>query len=93
MRVGRIAMSERDLHRIEVLSKIFKGRTTTVSAADILVLSPRRVRRLLERLRTNGAAAIRHKARGRPSNNRIGDGVWDYALAMALLSLTFEDCR
>jgi hypothetical protein len=29
-----------------------------------------------------GAASIRHKAIGRPSNNRISDGVRDYALAL-----------
>jgi predicted ArsR family transcriptional regulator len=55
---------------------------TIVSAAHVLALSPRQVRRLLERLQTDGAAAIRHKARGRPSNNRISGGVRDYAVAI-----------
>jgi transposase len=80
--MGLIAMSERDLQRIEVLSKVVERRMTIVSAAHILALSPRQVRRLLERLQTDGAAAIRHKARGRPSNNRISGGVRDYALAI-----------
>jgi transposase len=80
--MGLIAMSERDLQRIEVLSKVVEGRTTIVSAAHVLALSPRQVRRLLERLQTEGAAAIRHKARGRPSNNRISGGVRDYAVAI-----------
>ena len=69
--MGLIAMSERDLQRIEVLSKVVARRMTIVAAAHVLVLSPRQVRRLLERLQTDGAAAIRHKARGQPSNNRI----------------------
>jgi transposase len=80
--MGLIAMSERDLQRIEVLSKVIDGRATLVSAAHILGLSERQVRRLLERIRTTGAASIRHKAIGRPSNNRISDGVRDYALAL-----------
>ena len=80
--MGLIAMSERDLQRIEVLSKVIDGRATLVSAAHILGLSERQVRRLLERIRTAGAASIRHKAIGRPSNNRISDGVRDYALAL-----------
>jgi len=80
--MGLIAMSERDLQRIEVLSKVIAGRMTLVSAAHVLDLSTRQVRRLLERIRTNGAASIRHKAIGRPSNNRIGDGVRDYAVAL-----------
>ena len=80
--MGLIAMSERDLQRIEILSKVVAGRMTTVSAAHVLDLSERQVRRLLERIRTDGAASIRHKAIGRPSNNRISDGVRDYAVAL-----------
>ena len=80
--MGLIAMSERDLQRIEVLSKVVGGRMTTVSAAQVLDLSERQVRRLLERIRIGGAASIRHKAIGRPSNNRISDGVRDYAMTL-----------
>ena len=40
-----IAMSERDLQRVEVLSMVVEGRMTTVSAAHVLALSPRQVRR------------------------------------------------
>ena len=80
--MGLIAMSERDLQRIEVLSKVVAGRMTLVSAAHVLDLSERQIRRLLERMRTGGAASIRHKAIGRPSNNRISDGVRDYAMTL-----------
>lgn len=80
--MGLIAMSERDLQRIEILSKVVAGRMTLVSAAHVLDLSERQVRRLLERIRTGGAASMRHKAIGRPSNNRISDGVRDYAMTL-----------
>jgi response regulator of citrate/malate metabolism len=80
--MGLIVMSERDLQRIEVLSKVVAGRITLVSAAHVLDLSERQIRRLLERMRTGGAASIRHKAIGRPSNNRISDGVRDYAMTL-----------
>ncbi|PWK76694.1 winged helix-turn helix protein [Aminobacter sp. AP02] len=80
--MGLIAMSERDLQRIEVLSKVVAGRMTLVSAAHVLDLSTRQVRRHLERLSTGGAASIRHKAISRPSNNRISDGVRDYAMTL-----------
>ncbi len=80
--MGLIAMSERDLQRIEVLSKVVAGRMTTVSAAHVLDLSERQIRRLLGRIRTGGAASIRHKAIGRPSNNRICDGVREYAVTL-----------
>ena len=65
--MGLIAMSERDLQRIEILSKVIAGRMTLVSAAHVLDLSERQVRRLLEEMRTGGAASSRHKAIGRPS--------------------------
>jgi hypothetical protein len=80
--MGLIAMSERDLQRIEVLSKVTAGRMTLVSAAHVLNLSERQVRRLLERMQNGGAASIRHKAIGRPSNNRIIDGIRDYAVTL-----------
>lgn len=80
--MGLIAMSERDLQRIEILSKVVAGRMTMVSAAHVLALSERQVRRLLERMRNEGAASVRHKAIGRPSNNRISDGIKDYAVTL-----------
>ncbi|MHC1551045.1 ISNCY family transposase [Phyllobacterium sp. K27] len=80
--MGLIAMSERDLQRIEVLSKVMAGRMTLVSATHVLDLSTRQVRRLLERMRADGAVSIRHKAIGRPSNNRFSDGVRDYAVTL-----------
>lgn len=80
--MGLIAMSERDIQRIEVLSKVLAGRMTVQSAAHVLDLTARHVRRLLHRMTTSGAASIRHKAIGRVSNNRIEPGIRDYALAL-----------
>lgn len=80
--MGLITMSERDLQRIEVLSNVIAGRQTLASAAHLLDLSTRQVRRLLNRIRLEGAASIRHKAIGKPSNNRIIDGVKDYAMVL-----------
>jgi len=80
--MGLIAMSERDLQRIEILSKVMAARMTLVSAGHVLDLSTRQVRRLLTRITTGGAASLRHKAIGRPSNNRISDDVRDYAVAL-----------
>jgi hypothetical protein len=55
--MGLIAMSERDLQRIDVLSKVIDGRATLASAARVLALSERQVRRLLARITTGGAAS------------------------------------
>ena len=64
MVVGLMIMSERELNRIEVLSQVIQGRMTAVTAANVLGLSRRQVHRLLKDFQTDGAAAIRHKARG-----------------------------
>src|SRR3954447_7962585 len=75
-------MSERDLRRIEVLAEVTNGRRTPASAAAVLALSARQVHRLLKAYRLGGGGAIAHKARGRPSNNRIPDDVRDRALEL-----------
>jgi Winged helix-turn helix len=80
--MGLIVMSERDLQRIEVLSKVTEGRTTIASAAHVLALSTRQVHRLLDVFEDDGAAAIRHKSRDLPSNNRTSNGVRDYVLTL-----------
>lgn len=75
-------MSERELNRIEVLSQVSQGRMTAVTAANVLGLSRRQVHRLLKTFQADGPAAIRHKARGRASNNRIDPAVRDFAVTL-----------
>lgn len=72
--MGWVVMSERELRRIEVLSRVVQGRLSVTHAAEVLGVSPRQVQRLLRTFREDGAPALRHKARGRPSNNRIRAG-------------------
>lgn len=59
-------MSERELNRVEVLVQVDDCRLTIDNAANLLNLTRRQVFRLLKRYRLDGAAAIRHKARGKP---------------------------
>jgi len=80
--MGWVMMSERELNRIEVLSQIEDCRLTVGAAANVLGLTQRQVYRLLNRYRTDGAAALRHKARGVKPNNRIRSGVRDFALTL-----------
>ena len=62
------------------MSEVTNRRRTIATAAVVLALSTRQVRRLLKAYRLGGGGAIAHKARGRPSNNKIADGVRDYAI-------------
>ncbi|WP_027255906.1 ISNCY family transposase [Leisingera aquimarina] len=80
--MGWVTMSERELNRVEVLAQIDDGRLTVANGANMLGLTRRQVFRLLKRYRTEGAAAIRHKARGKPPNNRIHNAKRDFALAL-----------
>lgn len=75
-------MSERELNRIEVLSQVTQGRMTSVAASNVLGLSRRQVQRLLKVFRSGGAAAIRHQARGRRSNNWIDPAIRDFAITL-----------
>lgn len=78
--MGWVMMSERELNRIEVLAQISDGRLSVVDGALLLGLSRRQIFRLLGRFRKDGAAGLRHKARGKPPNNRIHDIRRSYAL-------------
>lgn len=66
----RIAMSQRERDRLRVLHSVVEGQRSQVEAARLLRLSPRQVRRLVQRLQQGGDAALVHGLRGRPSNHR-----------------------
>lgn len=67
-----IAMSDHEINQFKVLTEVQEKRLRQVDAADILNVSTRHVRRLLNQLATYGAKSLVHAARGRPSNRRYG---------------------
>ena len=80
--MGWVMMSERELNRIEVLAQVDDGRLSVQNGANMLDITKRQMFRLLKRYRTDGAAAIRHKARGKAPNNKIHKAKRDYAVAL-----------
>src|SRR5213592_1824337 len=66
----RIPMSQRERDRLRVLHSVLDGQRTQVEAARLLRLTPRHVRRLLQRLQHDGDAVLVHGLRGQPSNHR-----------------------
>jgi transposase len=66
----RIPMSQRERDRLRVLHSVLEGQRTQVEAARLLRLTPRHVRRLVQRLQQGGDAALIHGLRGQPSNHR-----------------------
>jgi transposase len=62
-----------DQERIDTVVKAANGVITQSSAADILGILPRQVRRLVRKYRLEGPEAILHQGRGKPSNHRTDD--------------------
>jgi transposase len=65
-----ITMSQKELHRLELIQRIRGGSLTVVEAAALLRLSRSQVHRLLQAYDLDGADGLVSKKRGRPSNRR-----------------------
>jgi len=64
----RTAMSDRDLHRVSVISRMAGGELTSVEGAELLAVSVRQVKRLKKRYVAAGAKGLRHALLGKASN-------------------------
>ena len=67
--VERTALSERELRRLQVISRLVGGELTSVDAGELLELSVRQVKRLRKRYLLHGSRALVHGNFGRPSNH------------------------
>jgi hypothetical protein len=79
--MGWVEMSERELHRAEVLALVFAGRLTMTAAAGLMAVTRRQAHQLARQFAEHGAAGLRHRARGRPSNRGLGPHVRQMAIA------------
>lgn len=70
----RTPLSERELRRGEVISRVISGELTSVDASELLDLSPRQVKRLAKRYRAGGARGLLHRSFGKPSNRARPSG-------------------
>jgi transposase len=71
MRQETFSLSQKELQRVSVISTCIKGDLACASAAGLLGLSVRHIKRLKKRLREGGEAALAHANRGRPSPRRL----------------------
>ncbi len=76
----RTAMSDRDLARVSVLSRMVSGELTCREGAELLAVSVRQVKRLKKRYVAGGAKALRHSLLGKASNRRRASSERDRAL-------------
>ena len=66
-----VTLKQRELARLQVLNDILEYQVPTLQAAEILGVSERHTRRLLNAYRRDGAAALAHGNRGRPPHNAV----------------------
>lgn len=76
----RIEMRLKELKRLKVLHETIKRYLTQATAAAMLGLSERQVRRLVKRVREEKDRGVIHRGRGRPSNNRLAEKLKDKTL-------------
>src|SRR4029077_2139400 len=69
-RLGRTAMSCKELRRAGVLERVKSGELKLVNAAVMMGLSYRQTKRLAKRYREEGAKGLKHASAGRESTRR-----------------------
>jgi transposase len=82
MKRETFALSQKELQRVAVISRCVKGELACASAAGLLCLSERQIKRLKKRMREEGEAALAHANRGRPSYRRLSDAVRERILRL-----------
>lgn len=76
-----VAMSRKELDRIQVIRQVIDRRLTQARAATMLRLSVRQIKRLCARQREQGPLGMAHKLRGRPSNHQLDPMLLEAALS------------
>lgn len=78
-----ITLTQTEHQRCHILSRVHDGVLHAGTAARLLGLSLRHLRRLLARLRQHGPAALAHGNRGRPSPRRLAETLRARILSLA----------
>lgn len=68
-----LTMSKKELTRLEIIQRIEDKQLKQVKAAEMLKVTQRHVRRLVQTYRQSGAEGLISKRRGQPSNNRLNE--------------------
>ena len=82
VREDRVIMSVKELRRVSVIRQTMEKTLTQVKAGTLLGLTPRHIRRLIERVAQAGDQGLAHRGRGKPSNRQIPEQVKTKALTL-----------
>jgi hypothetical protein len=86
-------MSDKELKRLSVLQEICDQRITQSQAAQLLHISERQIRRLLQKYKAQGPAALAHAARGQTSNCKLRQGDLEYTQGQDRCDDVVEEAR
>jgi len=76
-----IKMSIRELKRLKLVQEAIAKHVTQKTAAELMGISERQVRRLDKAVRKEGERGLVNRSRGKPSNNRISEDVRTNAIS------------
>ena len=82
VREDRVIMSVKEHRRVSVIRQTREKKLTQVKAGTLLGLTPRHIRRLIERVAQAGDQGLAHRGRGKPSNRQIPEKVQTKALTL-----------
>lgn len=71
MREDIVVMSTREVKRLKIMHKVLDRQLTQAKAGEVLGISERQVRRLVKRVREQGAKGLVHGNRGRASPHKM----------------------
>jgi len=77
-------MSQKEVHRLEVMQKLSEKRLRQAQASDILGINLRHVKRLYKQYKAEGAKGLLSKRRGKPSNRKLPESLKETAIALIL---------
>jgi transposase len=77
-----ITMSRRETKRLHIIHQALDKRITQKTAAELVGLSSRQVRRILRRVRKEGDDGISHRSRGKVSNRRLPQSLKEKVLKL-----------
>ena len=76
----KLMMRREDLKRIRVIGEIIEKKVGQVTAAKLLGISVRQIRRIVRQVREEGAKGVLHRLLGKASNNRYSGKVKERVL-------------
>ena len=75
-------LTQKELKRLHVVKKVFEGVIKQAEASEMLSLSDRQIRRLINRVKIEGDIGIAHKSRGKPSGRKLPKNIRDKVITL-----------